>query len=273
MIITCPNCQSRYEVAAQALGERGRKVECASCHANWKALPLPETDMPPADRMFSAEEEKALDADFEREEAAATAKAGAKTSDPLGKVSSIAGNAEDETTPEDKARIERQRKALEIRQQVLKRNLPQARMRRAWRMILAVVLMTLIGGGIYLREPIVRAIPDMAGLYSAVGLGVNVVGLEFSEVKTLRAMRDGAEVLQISANLVNVAGRQVAVPPVVVSLLDENDNLLFEWSVVPQVQVLQANDWTGFSTQLTSPPAGAADLNLSFLEHASGNSR
>lgn len=274
MIITCPNCQSRYEVAAQALGERGRKVECAACHANWKALPQSDDAAPPGDRIFSAEEELALDDAFEREAASVDAQTPARPPQRPAVTTSI-DTGEDQTAaaPEETNRLARQRKALEKRQMVLKRNLPQARLRRAWRMVLAVVLMTLIGGGIYLREPIVRAIPDMAGVYSAIGLGVNIIGLEFSEVNTLRAMRDGVEVLQITANLLNVAGHQVAVPPVIVGLRDADGNLLFEWSVVPQVQVLQPRDWTEFSTQLTSPPAGAADLNLSFLEQASGNSR
>lgn len=264
MIITCPNCQSQYEVAAQALGERGRKVECAACHANWKALPIPETA--PADRIFSAAEEDELDAAFEHEAAKV-----AGLPEPEHPQISAEPSPVVHATPEEEARLNRQRKALEKRQQVLKRNLPQARLRRAWRMALAVVLMTLIGGGVYLRQPIVRAVPDLAGIYAAIGLPVNVIGLEFADVKTLRSMRDGAQVLMITANLVNVSDQQVPVPPVVVSLLDADGAVLFEWSVVPLVQVLQADDWTEFSTQLTSPPADAADLHLSFLEHPSGN--
>ncbi len=265
MIITCPNCQSRYEVAAQALGERGRKVECASCHAAWKALPIPEPQ--PADKMFSAEEEAELDAAFEEEEARAAL---AKPASPPAQVEKP--KPVPPATPEEAARLYERRKALEKRQQLLKRNLPQARLRRAWRMVLTIALLTLVGGGIFLREPITRMVPDMAGIYAAVGLPVNVVGIEFEEVKTLRSLRNGAEVLSITANLVNVSGRSVPVPPVLVSLLDAEGEVLFEWSVVPQVQVMQAGDWSEFSTQLTSPPEGAADLHLSFLEHSSGNS-
>ena len=39
--------------------------------------------------------------------------------------------------------------------------------------------------GCCFRTEIVRLVPDMAGVYSALGLGVNVVGLEFSDVSTL----------------------------------------------------------------------------------------
>jgi predicted Zn finger-like uncharacterized protein len=35
MIVTCPNCRSRYAVDPQAIGAAGRTVECARCHHRW----------------------------------------------------------------------------------------------------------------------------------------------------------------------------------------------------------------------------------------------
>lgn len=265
MIITCPNCQSRYEIAAQALGDRGRKVECANCHANWKALPVPES---PAsnddDQLFTSAEEEELDAFFEAEEA----RTGAKRPAEYGADAAKPGaDRAGDSKPVDKERLARQRRALARRQMVLKRNLPQARLRRGFRMAMAVMLMTLIGGGIYLREPIVRSLPDLAGVYAAIGLPVNVTGIEFQDAETLRSQRNGVEVLGITANLVNVKGTQVPVPPVLVSLLNDEGATIFEWSVVPQAQMMQAGDWAEFSTQLTAPPEDAARLRLTFLEH------
>ena len=39
MLLTCPSCQSRYEVAESALKNRGRKVRCTSCSHVWMAYP------------------------------------------------------------------------------------------------------------------------------------------------------------------------------------------------------------------------------------------
>lgn len=280
MIITCPNCQSRYEVAAQALGDRGRKVECANCHANWKALPLPEAvETPVDDQLFSAEQEDELDAFFEAEEARVTdTKPAEYGGDAANEPSSPTQPAADsaDTSPAssrlDVDRLARQRRALARRQQILKRNLPQARLRRGFRVAMVVVLMMFIGGGIYLRDPIVRDIPELAALYEAVGLKVNVVGIDFEDVQTLRALRDGHQVLQITANLVNISNRQVSVPQVMVSLLNSEGASIFEWSVMPKAEVMQARDWTEFSTQLTSPPADAAQLRLTFLDGPQGQS-
>ncbi len=35
MVVTCPNCRSRYAVDPQAIGAAGRTVECARCHHRW----------------------------------------------------------------------------------------------------------------------------------------------------------------------------------------------------------------------------------------------
>jgi predicted Zn finger-like uncharacterized protein len=35
MIVTCPNCSTRFVVKAEALGAKGRKVRCAKCEHAW----------------------------------------------------------------------------------------------------------------------------------------------------------------------------------------------------------------------------------------------
>ena len=46
MIITCPHCQTKYQVTFDAIGSAGRKVQCAHCHRDWQQAPLPPA--PPA---------------------------------------------------------------------------------------------------------------------------------------------------------------------------------------------------------------------------------
>jgi len=42
MLIVCPNCAARYEVAALALPAQGREVECTACGHVWLYLPPPD---------------------------------------------------------------------------------------------------------------------------------------------------------------------------------------------------------------------------------------
>jgi predicted Zn finger-like uncharacterized protein len=39
MILTCPNCSSRYHVDGATFGPQGRKVKCANCGERWLAKP------------------------------------------------------------------------------------------------------------------------------------------------------------------------------------------------------------------------------------------
>ncbi len=267
MIITCPNCQARYQVASQTIGNTGRKVQCANCQTNWKAKPEPVPDTP--DTMFGAEEERALDAEFEREErSTGQSKAPGENEangseiahrDGLKKDSGQAGANLDEE------KLARQKRNLARRQSILNRSLPKARLRRIVRMVLTIALMTIVLGGYMFRENIVRSFPSMAGLYGAIGIKVNVVGLEFRDVRTLRALRNGAEIMEITASITNVSPDQVVVPPVLVSLLNKAGKSIYEWSTAPQVVGMQAGEWIEFKTQLTSPPPEAVSVRLSFV--------
>lgn len=42
MILTCPNCSSRFLLSAQALAPEGRRVKCSSCDEEWFELPDPD---------------------------------------------------------------------------------------------------------------------------------------------------------------------------------------------------------------------------------------
>lgn len=42
MLISCPNCATRYLVADSAIGPGGRKVRCAACKHSWFVAPLAE---------------------------------------------------------------------------------------------------------------------------------------------------------------------------------------------------------------------------------------
>jgi len=258
MIINCPNCHAQYEVRSETIGNAGRKVQCASCQTNWRAVAMPEPDTMESDVLFSAEEERELDEVFKREEGQIAA----------WRQKAVSNSALTEEEKADQKQLAIQRRALRRRQYILHRNLPRARLRRIVIMTTLVMLMTLFGGGLYLRENLVRGLPDLAGLYEAVGLGVNVVGIEFRDVETLKSLRDGVVVMEISAMLENISGRQVSVPAILVSLLDEGGETLFEWSVMPQVSAMREREWIKFETQLAAPPLDADAVRLTFVTSA-----
>ncbi|MCS6761573.1 MAG: hypothetical protein MO846_06030 [Candidatus Devosia symbiotica] len=112
------------------------------------------------------------------------------------------------------------------------------------------------------RVQVVQRFPTMAGAYAAVGLRINVVGLGFSDVPSLQTLRNGKEVLMISAQIVGLSSSPV--PAVIVTLIGPNGQGVYQWSVQPTVCDLMVGECSTFDTQLTLLPGKASRVRFSF---------
>jgi len=278
VVIACPDCGTRYQLPPDAIGPKGRKVACAHCGGTWhaKAGNVGESD---ADRLFDEEAEAALDAAFAAAERVLAAPQG--PADVSAAAEPDPGEGPDRSIAEIRAAIaprsrpnkgaesaddKKRQKDFRKRQAATVSRLPLARVRRSLRIAGVSALTLLIVGGTVFRTEIVRQFPDLAGAYEAVGLGVNLVGLEFRDVTTLVTLRNGAKVMQVDARIHNVAGRYVVVPPVVVTLLDDAGTPLYEWSATPEAHDLEGGEVVDFKTQRNAPPEGAARVRLAFSD-------
>lgn len=256
MIITCPHCQTKYQVSYEAIGSAGRKVQCAHCQQAWQQSALDGVDATNQDA-FDAMTEDGLDEAVVAEEREVAAEVQRRIEAERALASSGAGKL-------DAATVRLRQKAFTDRQTAINADLPLARLRRSLR-ILGFVLLALVGATAYFgRVMVVEHFPDMAGVYEAVGLGVNVVGLEFSNVSSLRSLRDGKEILVVSAQIVGLMPQPVPVPPVVLTLIDSHGQPVYEWSTTPSVRDLMAGERTTLDTQLMLPPDDAVRVRLSF---------
>lgn len=152
------------------------------------------------------------------------------------------------------------------RQLQLTRNLPGSRMRRLARVGSISALALVLTAGFFLRTDLVRALPDLAGLYEAMGLKVNVVGLDFSVVETTRASGPAGDTLEVRAKIRPVEPFAVSVPQIVVTLFGQSGQQVYQWGVSPSVPSLSAGDTLEFSAELPNPPADAMKAVLSFSE-------
>jgi predicted Zn finger-like uncharacterized protein len=269
VVIECPHCGTRYQLPMEAIGPKGRKVACAHCGQTWQANGV--TAPPNPDAIFDATAERELDQAFSDEERAVNPP---PVQDPdEGRMQTIAAiraaiapRPKPGETVLDAAGQKKRQKAFNKRQAALTKQLPLARIRRVSRGASVSLLMLLIICGIAFRAEIVQQNPDLAGAYEALGLGVNVIGLEFRDVTTLVTLRNGASVMQVDARIYSVAARDTTVPPVLVTLLDDSGASLYEWSVVPDVQDLEPGEVVDFTTQLTSPPPRATHVRLTFTD-------
>ncbi len=181
MILSCPNCATKYTLNESQLGVRGRTVRCAACKTTWHA----ERPEKPIDLSFS---------DVKKSEK--------ETVEDLHTVKAKKLPLKYRAILEDKKRM----KALAAQGMVW------GGMAAAFALILAL--------GFFLRVDIVRAFPRIAGAYAMVGMKVNGTHLVFGDKTADAAFKSGRFVVTVKAQIKNTSDKPVPVPPVRVKLLD-----------------------------------------------------
>jgi len=282
VVIACPNCGTRYQVPYGTLGAKGRDVQCAQCTKSWHATAEappeapPPAALPPAnpDALFSPAQEKALDAEFEAVAEAAAPEPANRDPEHEKTLADIRAAIAPKPKKEpvnaiDPALLTKAKKSFDRRQKLAKSTLPLARFRRTARMGALVAIICVLVLGFSLRTDLVRWFPSLAGLYASIGLPVNVIGLTFEDTSTINALREGKMVMQISAKIRSINSQPVAVPPVLVSLLNDAGNTVYEWTVATQIDEMEPGEVMNFSTEVNAPPEGATKVRLSFTTRGS----
>jgi predicted Zn finger-like uncharacterized protein len=232
MILTCPECSTRYQTDAALFTPDGRKVRCAKCgHVWFQGAPEPDGD-------FEAPAEKAAPA----------IAAETPTRPHSAYAPSPIGSAADRGAPAPARRLEWVGLAV------------------GWA-ALAAILVTIGWSAVRFRQDIASLWPQSSSLYAALGLPVNARGIAFTDVTYRRESDDGQAVLAVSGNLVNISTHELSVPAVRVALIDDDRRELYHWNFTPNVVTLRPGQIAPFLTRLPSPPAGARHIEIRFAEH------
>lgn len=130
--------------------------------------------------------------------------------------------------------------------------------------VLAIVLgsMSLVG----LKEQMVRIVPASGALYAAIGLPVNLPGLEFRAVKSLASGDRTLRLLKVSGEITNLRSGLTKVPPIEVVVQGEDGRALYRWTAIAPKPKLGANETVAFETRLVAPPEGARDVKVRFAQ-------
>ena len=126
-------------------------------------------------------------------------------------------------------------------------------------LLVAVVAVAFLG-----RTALVSAAPGLARLYAAIGLPVNVVGLDLVDVYPSRDVEGGAPGLVVEGTIVNIASGQVDVPSLRLTLLDAAGERVGGWQAEPSLTRLAPGERQKFRTRLASPPDQARKVSVSF---------
>ena len=114
------------------------------------------------------------------------------------------------------------------------------------------------------RASIVRHAPQLASLYGAIGLPVNLRGLNFTEVKVSRDTH-GVAVLVVEGSIVSATSQPVEVPRLRFAMRNEAGGEIYAWTAVPMREVLEPGETLAFRSRLASPPGEGRDVTVRFF--------
>ena len=249
MILTCPECATRYQTDASHFAPDGRKVRCAKCSHVWfQAAPTAEPE--PGLEDVAAQPEPEADEPVAREAAKQEAQ---KREAPRREAYAAAPRVE----------------AAALSSFSTRPNLLEQMVFGAGWVVLGVMVLATVWSAIYYRQGIANLWPQSSSFYAALGMPVNTRGLDLRDQGAHFEKQDGQDVLVITGDLVNITGREQNVPPIRVSLMDADKRELYHWNFSPVMPTLRPGQLVSFRTRLPNPPAAARGIELRFTAERS----
>lgn len=132
-----------------------------------------------------------------------------------------------------------------------------------------LVIATLVAA----QGPISRAMPGAAAVYHLVGLAPAPpgVGLDIRDVASSREWTGTEDVLVVSGSIANVASAPRTLPPLRVSLFDDERTEVQTVVVEPARPVLAAGESVRFVARIVNPVSAARRMIVSFDVHAAAS--
>lgn len=274
MQIVCPHCTTSYAVDAATFGSAGRTVRCARCKETWQAFP----EETPAPLAMSAEADGGSDWDEPPPERAAEEEM------PVVDSPSITGEmpAGDDAEWTTLARHEVDDILEGPRTPSLLDRLgltalsfgPLARVRTLQRIaarqpvslpIVCAAMAALAIGLVFWRADVVRLMPQTAAFFRMVGLGVNLRGLAFEDVRVSTEIVENKPVLVIEGNIIDVARKTIEVPRLRFLVRDAHGTEIYAWNAVLDQSTLRPGEKAWFKSRLASPPAEGREIVVRFF--------
>ena len=124
--------------------------------------------------------------------------------------------------------------------------------------IVLIVLALLVAGALLARDQIATMWPQTAGIFRLAGLSVTIdPGLEVRSVTSAENEENGVKVLVVTGEVVNTTDYAKTVPPVHVSILDNDRQELVSEVVMVEPAILEARATVRFETRIQDVPPEA----------------
>jgi predicted Zn finger-like uncharacterized protein len=232
MILTCPACETRYNVADEAVSSAaGRQVRCANCGHIWHFAAALQETLPLEPRRVAGATAGMAPPFAVSGAAAGSAAAGADATDSLLELGTAATPA--------------------VAPQHVRRSLVRL---VSLLSVFAALLLLILG-----RNAVIKVWPESAVVYSALGLYTEASGLDLKVTRS----RTGEDFI-VATEITNITDAARAVPRLRVALLDGSHNELDVKIIDPAVNQLAPGAITRVRTVFEHPSITASDVEVTF---------
>jgi predicted Zn finger-like uncharacterized protein len=248
MILTCPQCATRYQVDGAKFPAAGRNVRCAKCGNLWHQLgPVPE---PETERMVEES------SPAQRPEPVSAPAPAYEPAPVQPRVAAFVPPATRDVVAE----------SAELASPTRSRTswLGRVALGAGW-LLLAGLVLAIGWAAVNFRDSVAVWVPKTSSFYAAVGLKVNTRGMDLTDVTYRKRTEGGQSVLTVTGRIVNNSTHELTVPPVRVVLFDVDKRKLVAESFVASVLTLKSGGVSNFHARIASPPPDMNSLQVSFV--------
>lgn len=254
MILTCPECATRFKIADDAIGANGRTVRCSQCSATWFVAAEPDVL-----NLDDAEEVTEIRQEVIREQVT-----------DIDTDSDFSDTDNDNVENGFESGLENSATSIGAHA-AIRENADRKKARRRlfgvgmiWLVTLGILALFALLAFLF-RAQIVEKFPGAAPVYQAIGLEANASGLDISIDETRYGNNEGVPVLFVSGKIKNFDRKTRDVDMIRFSFKNEAGEVITSWVVEPTQSTLKSGKTLDFASQYPNPPIDAVKLAPEFV--------
>lgn len=247
MILTCPQCETQFELGAELLQPDGKRVRCTSCSHDWFQLPDPEGSGEQEEQEDLSEnaavDEGGWPEDVQNEEQNKEQNKEEAPSADIDIPEGVKPMQESAAQPQDQS-VEAEgglKGIAKIKAHMLEtKNL----IGYGAAFVLFVVVLMMLG---VLSKPITKSWPAMKGFYNIIGVHVPAMG-EGLSFEAVGATYTSDGTVKIVGDVLNLTAHEAALPQLKASMIVEGEALPIEWGIEPPSATIEAKGKAHFKS-------------------------